>query len=284
MTSLEKVQRETHATLKNLGMEPHNQRKYTQCRPRGARTTTTKGVPGSRLRIGSYNSRGLRSSLEDVLQIFTGLDILFLNVTWLRECDTDLIQMVDEIARSLADGGKGKGSGGVVLIISPVRQYTVVARWETKTVQAIIIRVGGTNITGSYISPAAIATEEDQVLNQIKGPSTDRAIIIGEINARSTLWDKMSNARGRRLVKWAANNNWKIRTPKKPTFWAQNGVFSTLDISLMKGIPACKVAVPEREAHMREVNVNRYRQLSQSQSRRIRQKDGFPKKPKCFRI
>lgn len=127
------------------------------------------------------------------------------------------------------------------MLISPILNYEVVATWETRTIQAITIRVFGISITGIYDSPAATATEEKEVLEGITKASRGKAIIIGDLIARSIRWDKKSNRRGRSLVKWAAKFNWKIRAPSEPTFSVRSVGVSVIDIGIVKGLQKCGV-------------------------------------------
>lgn len=196
---------------------------------------------GKRLRIGAYNTKGLRKSFDEILNMYASLDILFLSETWIRDEDEDLKEMVDECAHTPGQVKGKRGFGGVALIISPILDYEVVAIWETRTIQAITIRVSGISITGMYLSPAATAVEEKEVLEGITKASRGKAIIIGDLNARSVRWDEKSNRRGRDLVKWAAKFNWKIKAPSEPTFSVRSVGVSVIDIALVKGLQTSEV-------------------------------------------
>lgn len=90
----------------------------------------------------------------------------------------------------------------MTLVINPFIDYILIAKWESRTIQAVAIRVRGIIIKSIYISPAATAEEEEKVLLAIQEVSTGRAIVIGDVNARNKICDKKSSRRGRRLERW----------------------------------------------------------------------------------
>lgn len=55
---------------------------------------------GKRLRIGAYNTKGLRKSFDEILNIYACLDILFLSETWIRDEEKDLKELVDEYVQT----------------------------------------------------------------------------------------------------------------------------------------------------------------------------------------
>lgn len=210
---------------------------------------TEESMPGSmKLRIGAYNSRGLRNSMTEATEIFTNLDILVLSETWMRKNDGDLRDMLDEYVYANETEGLTRGFGGVGLLINPVLPYETIAKLTTTCIQAVVVRVRGVTITGMYISPGATADDEARVLSKIDRLSRGQAIIIGDLNARNRRWDTRTNARGTRLVKWAAKHNWTIRPPSTPTFLTKNNGVSTPDLAIIRGVWAGKATTLPRGA------------------------------------
>lgn len=99
-----------------------------------------------------------------------------------------------------------------------------------------MIKVHETRITGIYISPKATAEKELEILNHVNRIGKGRAIIMGYVIARHLQWDRKSNGRGRRLVKYASKNRWKIRPPKGLTFAVKQIGNNTIDLAKTKGL------------------------------------------------
>lgn len=193
--------------------------------------------------MGSYNTKGLKRSMEEVEKIFERLDILFLTETWIRKQDLDLQHMMDEYIVNPSQQGNKRGFGGVGLLIKEQFKYKVIWKYATKNIQAITIRLQDASLTGIYMSPCTRTEEAEEVFDKIRSVSRGAAIIIGDLNARHTMWDVKSNSKGRWLTKWTAKHRWNIGAPKDPTFFINDVGTSTLDITVSKGIPNYNVTV-----------------------------------------
>lgn len=164
------------------------------------------------------------------------LDILFLSETWMRPCDVELASMVDDFVFGPIDNAKNRGFGGVAVVVSPLLEYEKVTKSATNTIQSITIRAKGVTVSGLYVSPKAQDEEERQALDRIRSLSRGAAVIIGDLNARHKTWDKKSNTRGRRLVKWVNTHRWNVKAPAGPTFTVRGIGASTPDIAITKGV------------------------------------------------
>lgn len=98
--------------------------------------------------------------------------------------------------------------------------------------QGLTIQIGkNTWITGAYLSPKCNKGEILNFVKEHRSRAPAGLIIIGDMNARHTTWDKRSNAAGRILVKATTNTPLKIYAPQSPTFRSQAGT-SVIDIAI----------------------------------------------------
>lgn len=95
------------------------------------------------LKIGAYNTRGLSNFLQYVNEIADKLDILFLSETWMRTCDYDLTEMVDELVYSPFQNANNKGFGRIAVVLSTELKYEVVSQSSTKLIQSLTMRSRG---------------------------------------------------------------------------------------------------------------------------------------------
>lgn len=86
-----------------------------------------------RLRIGAYNTRGLRNTLGDVSQIAEGIDTLSLSETWMRPCDVEMAEIVDDAINEPLEQAHNRGFGKVAMLTNPLIEYKTVTKWQRKT-------------------------------------------------------------------------------------------------------------------------------------------------------
>lgn len=185
-------------------------------------------------RLGIFNVRGLKKRLHEVDELATEAAVLGICETWARVDDDPITEILDVSASAPPVINLNRGYGGVGVIINPLLQYDVRDKYVTSTVQSVTVKVSGTTIPVIYISPRATAEEELRALDRLHKLAGTRAVIMGDLNARHTSWDTQSNARGRRIARWARQKLWHICGPEQPSFRSPRGS-SAPDIFIVKG-------------------------------------------------
>lgn len=94
----------------------------------------------------------LRNYVRDVSQMAEGLEILCLRETWLRPCDLEMAEMVDDAVSGPFGHAHNRGFGGVAMLINPLIQYKTVTKMAMKDIRSITIRARAVTVTGLYIS------------------------------------------------------------------------------------------------------------------------------------
>lgn len=146
--------------------------------------------------------------------------------------------------QSLVQECRNRGFGGVTVMIKPMVKHEVVTKVASKHIPLLSVRLYGVTICGVCVSRSAKASEETEALATIQRISRGAAVTIGDLSARSTVWDKKVTISCRRLVKWAVKYNWTIRATKEPTVAICVVGTSTFDIPLMKGLLESEIKVP----------------------------------------
>lgn len=189
-----------------------------------------KGVP-----IAIFNARGVKSKLQMIHKMARQFAILGVSETCMKTKDDELRQALDASTNAPEVANLNKGYGGVGIIVNPLIPVQVVDKYSKATVQAVSARVWSVTITTIYISPRATAELEGIALQRIHKISGNRAVIMGDMNARLDKWDSKSNTRGRRLNRWARGHGWVIKGPSRPSCITRKGS-SSPDIFLIKEI------------------------------------------------
>lgn len=117
------------------------------------------------LKIGLFNARGLKSSMQDVVHLAESVDALGLCETWARADDSDMNILTDAHACTEPPHKHCRGFGGVANIISPRLNFTIVHTSRTKRMQSVAITIGEIMIITAYVSTIATQNELIQLLN-----------------------------------------------------------------------------------------------------------------------
>lgn len=83
------------------------------------------------------------------------------------------------------------------MIIYPMLYYTLTEKCTSETTLAITIRVWGITITGTYITLAATAEEEEKAFLAIHKVSPGRAIVFRDVDARKNMGQEVKPTRKR---------------------------------------------------------------------------------------
>ena len=161
--------------------------------------------------------------------------ILGICETWLRPSDLIQSKQFAESVSVLQDHGGWRGQGGVAVIVAPLINYRVVRKHSQVEYQFIILNIAGTYVSVVYIRPHLPKQRFLQCLNHVHDLTRGKSILMGDLNARHTRWDKHTNPHGRWLLEWAQSHRWTIDAPSCPTFASHQGS-STVDLFLSKGV------------------------------------------------
>ena len=97
-----------------------------------------------------------------------------------------------------------KAHGGVALLTKTGVKQRLLYKHAEKSFQMIIARVLSITIAVVYLAPSASDEEEDSYLNMLRTHARGLTLAMGDFNTRNkSWWDKMTNAQGRKLVRWA---------------------------------------------------------------------------------
>ena len=178
------------------------------------------------MRIATFNVNGLAGSEASVHKAWKvlGLDILCLVETWLRPTDEVHIGLPHDIL-SLEAPQSGRPHGGIVFLRRPGLKTRVLARYATKSYQALTIHVKpGLNVIVVCITPNAERTAIHEFLSGLKSPCRGSTVLMGNWYARHSDWDEKINKQGRFVRNWLLQWNLSLRAPvTEPTFLTPNG-------------------------------------------------------------
>lgn len=138
---------------------------------------------------------------------------------------------------------RGRGKGGVGLLLLGAPWYTVAYRKVTDEIQSVVIRIGDLNTGAIYVSPKAGSQEYMNILTEISTRLTGRVIIPGDFNSRNTMWDVRNNSKGI-LLRWASKRSWNIAGPGKANFNSKQGS-SVVDLFLYRGCSVSNIQIEE---------------------------------------
>lgn len=103
------------------------------------------------LRIGVYDIRGLRTSLEDVYQTKENLNVIILSETWIRLWYVNLLNMVDDYFLGLVNHSSNRGFGGASSAINVPITYEQGSKLAYNTIKSITIGLEDITETLAYI-------------------------------------------------------------------------------------------------------------------------------------
>lgn len=189
------------------------------------------------MKILHQNVRGLSTSEAEITHalILHRPEVMSLTETWaaLRPPPQwqDLVYTMHSIDGTRSSGRIRMGGGVSMLIRVPHRRIQVPACEDMTT---IVVQVGSSRIASVYIKPAIGKERYKKCLQQLLKLCRGSAIIVGDWNARTTWWDKITNPAGNALSTWSLHNNFEVGFTPTPTCVNSRG-FSTVDLFLTRG-------------------------------------------------
>lgn len=180
----------------------------------------------------TLNLRGTKPCLNSLLSLFN-VDILCLTETWSASA-TGLPGFCTSELFGYEVKNRKRLSGGIC--IHTKKPHRLMTSINSPFVQAIVIRMEDITFVGCYVAPHQTHENLFKILSPITPFCKGRCILMGDFNARSTLWDAKTNPQGNFLRKWCNRLNLKISAPPQPTCRDT----STVDLALYKGMyPGC---------------------------------------------
>ena len=123
------------------------------------------------------------------------------------------------------------GKGGLVTLIRDSLDYTEITPQDGIECILTIIKSDNNYITivNLYIPP-----DQDIDINHISPLFTPKTVIVGDLNAKNTLWGSpVTDQRGLIIENVMDNNNFTILNNVHPTYTHHNGTRSHLDLSIV---------------------------------------------------
>lgn len=110
---------------------------------------------------------------------------------------------------------------GKSVVIKPRMKYS--ARYVRNAVEGrtngvmhtltIYMEEGVRLLSEAYLSPPVSADETERVLQEILKESSEKYVVVGDLNARHYIWDTTSNAKDRFIVRGTQGNRYHVRAP-----------------------------------------------------------------------
>lgn len=187
----------------------------------------------NKLVVASWNASGLVRRQGELLHYLDNSNILMMGINETKfKPNTKFKPRNYEILRKDSIDGQG----GVVVLIKKNFSFQEVKRPVLDDLEAICVRIpDNTHIIFMYVRPKK--TIPNQILNDLFSVSR-KVIIIGDLNARHTSWNNISdNPFGKHLYNFSIYNNIVINFADVYTHCPLNGTHpSNLDIALIKNV------------------------------------------------
>lgn len=136
----------------------------------------------------------------------------------------------------------GNAHGGTAVIIKKSIKHYEKKEYKTEAIQSTTICIkdslGSLLISAIYCPPRHTIKEEN--FKEYFGTLGNRFLAGGDYNAKHNRWgSRLTTPKGRELVKYLNNNNMKILSTGKPTYWPsdQNKIPDVIAFCVLKGIP-----------------------------------------------
>lgn len=175
---------------------------------------THANQPSARRTIMAFNIKGQSEKDENIKELRKASQIVGICETWHSDDDKVFNHATTEEVTMEKQGRLGRPMGGMAIYINPLIRYKLVEKKATKHCQYITVIVGHVHITMVYISPAATKHDMEQFLARMQVIKREKAVIVGDLNARHSRWDKRTTTRGRnwRTGQRVMDNRLKLAT------------------------------------------------------------------------
>lgn len=114
---------------------------------------------------------------------------------------------------------------GIAVLMKLGLDYSRVSKVEVEDeggkglIQTVVVKLNESiYLAGIYANPQTKRELLETTIDKIRGTNGRRTILTGEINGRHKAWDKITNNRGRYLVKLPKKWNLKITGTRSPSY------------------------------------------------------------------
>ena len=155
--------------------------------------------------------------------------------------------MRHESVRLPTPHARGRGVGGVSLLIQEHVDYKLLRKKASVLVQYVAIAIQDLTIVGAYINPGVRGEKLckiEEFIEEIRQLTPGRVCILGDLNARHRRWDSTSNVRGQELLRVCRRRGWRIWAPNEPTYRGAANNESTIDLMITRGCDPTTLVVP----------------------------------------
>lgn len=187
------------------------------------------------MRITTYNVRGVRGKEKTITKLMEHTDILGLSETWINGDKIDYSTQMNLAVNNKTSNKNNRSFGGVAMIINPIIKFKIIREMAHPKYQFITIGLTNLTVTVCYISPSASAGTVEGAMVEIQRHTGDRAIVMGDFNARHKQWDDTTNSRGIVIKRCSIKREWQIQKSAEMTCYAARGC-SKPDLFLRRGV------------------------------------------------
>jgi len=188
------------------------------------------------LKILQWNCNGLLAHQNELKQHLSQnfYDVICLQETFLKPPKNFHLTGYSVVRKDRV----GMGKGGLVTLIRDSLYYTEITPQDG--IECILTKIKSDN---SYITIVNlyISSDQDIDINHICPLFTPKTVIVGDINAKNTLWGSpVTDQRGIIIENLMDNNNFTILNNGQPPYTHHNGTRSHLDLSIVCHTSATK--------------------------------------------
>lgn len=226
------------------------------------------------------NVRGLGTSAAEITKalLLHKPDVMCLTETWSQGAEQFPIEWTRmgyniHICAATNTNGRFRKAGGIeVLSKGP---YARINLPTPNDMMAIVLQTGNTRIIGTYIIPAIGKRRYQTCLEYLKKTGRGKCVIIGDMNARTRLWDIETNSAGTTLASWAILNNFTVHAPEQPTYRNTRGK-STVDLTVTRGWITLRPEIIHGPWNAKSDHMLIKSALREFQPRKLNKTDRFP--------
>jgi hypothetical protein len=197
----------------------------------------------NRLSIGLFNTRGISSSIDELIREAeaSGIDVLVVTETMLLPPTRIPTHWTQHHLYGTSREGTFRGFGGISILIRPNFPFHIYAPTPTQSLYQYPFRIGPYTFYALYLPPSLSPVEIHQILVNI--PLTPLTMVLGDFNARlgDAVGDSRDNSRGRMTLEWQEDSSLYLWNAElawgKPTYLSNMGS-SIIDLVFSNFLPA----------------------------------------------
>jgi len=198
----------------------------------------------------TINLRGYQpNKMDRIIDLANKCDALICTEVWTEVPDIGGFSVINCQAPRKESDTRGRESGGVAFIINTLVKFRELRKHSQPEFQALSVSIRGTPVVGIYLRPKTVLPKLKEFQEIALRFGRGSSVIIGDFNARHSLWDKFITpqqitTQGRAIYNMAAKHKLCVVAPRSPTCKHHNGA-STIDLALTRNIRANYVDVDD---------------------------------------